>query len=493
MMIAPGVMLGSHRIVALLGRGGMATVYEAFDTRLERAVALKVLPPQFLHDETFARRFDQEARVIAKLEHPAIVPIYACGTDDGIPWMSMRLLGGGNMGTLLKNAPPDPVKALGILRRVAEALDYAHVRGVVHRDIKPANILFDRDGRACVGDFGLAQMLEGNPVVTRTGTVVGTPHYMAPEQALGNRLDHRCDVYSLGIVAYEMLFGRTPFTGDSPVAVLLKHVNEPLPVPAASRLPDALLRAIQKAAAKDPFERWPSAGAFAEALDTSLGVARISTTSVQRSAYERAEQHSEPRPGRLTIAAAAVLGTAALAWALVMPQPEPPREGGEQTTVVRPPDDKDGGNQPGPTVLPATACQGGERCTADQQEGTDSCAEGETRYSRRRNSNRRPAQERSGCNDGCVLVTYWTSVRRNGAVPTSAGGIEVPTAGPDGGTRHSRGQASDRRRPAAPGSQASCHSATSSSAARGGCDRGPTVHSPCDPDLSGGSGRRHNS
>lgn len=327
-MFAPGVMLGSHRIIALLGRGGMATVYEAYDTRLERAVALKVLPPQFLHDDTFARRFDQEARVIAKLEHPAIVPIYASGTDDGIPWMSMRLLGGGNMGALLKSVPPDPARAAGILKRVATALDYAHARGVVHRDIKPGNILFDRDGRACVADFGLAHMLEGNPVVTRTGTVIGTPQYMAPEQALGKALDHRCDVYSLGIVAYEMLFGNTPFTGDSPVAVLLKHVNEPLPVPArAGRLPEALLRAIQKAVAKDPSERWPSAGAFAEALDTSLGVARISTTGVQHSAYERAEQHSESRPGRLTIAAAAMLGTAALAWVLVMPPrretPEP--------------------------------------------------------------------------------------------------------------------------------------------------------------------------
>jgi TonB family protein len=161
-------------------------------------------------------------------------------------------------------------------------------------------------------------------VATRTGTVLGTPHYMTPEQALGNRLDHRCDVYSLGIVAYEMLFGRTPFTGDSPVAVVLKHVNEPLPVPAASRLPDALLSAIQKAAAKDPLERWPSAGAFVEALEAGLGVARISSTVIGRSADERAEQHSESRPGRLTIAAAAVLGTAALAWVLVMPPRESP-------------------------------------------------------------------------------------------------------------------------------------------------------------------------
>jgi TonB family protein len=340
-MFAPGVMLGPHRIVSLLGRGGMATVYEAYDTRLERAVALKVLPPQFLHNETFARRFDHEARVIARLEHPAIVPIYASGTDDGIPWMSMRLLGGGHMGTLLKNARLDPDRAVEILKRVAEALDYAHARGVVHRDIKPANILFDRDGRACVGDFGLAHMLEGNPVFTRTGTVLGTPHYMAPEQARGEGVDHRCDVYSLGIVAYEMLFGRTPFTGDSPVAVLLKHVNEPLPVPAASGLPEALFRAIQKAAAKDSLERWPSAGAFAEALDSALGVARISSAGVERSVDERTPQGSESRPGRLTVAAAAVLGIAALAWALLIPMRESPAEapgtnGGEPPTVQSP-------------------------------------------------------------------------------------------------------------------------------------------------------------
>lgn len=345
-------MLGSHRIVALLGRGGMATVYEAYDTRLERAVALKVLSSQFLHNETFARRFDQEGRVIARLEHPAIVPIYASGTDDGIAWMSMRLLGGGNMRTLLKDAPPDPVRAAGILRRVAEALDYAHARGVVHRDIKPANILFDWDERACVGDFGLAHMLEGNPVVTRTGTVVGTPQYMAPEQALGKGVDLRCDVYSLGIVAYEMFFGRVPFTGDSPVAVLLKHVNEPLPVPPASRLPEALLRAIQKAAAKDPSERWPSAGGFAEALDVSLGVARISSTVVGSSADERIQEQSESRPGRLTIAAAAVLGTAALAWALIMPMRESPAatslaNAGEPTT-------QDTREQPPSVDTPAT-------------------------------------------------------------------------------------------------------------------------------------------
>ena len=184
--LAPGTTVGLFQIVGVLGRGGMATVYEAYDRRLERAVALKVLPPEFLHDGTFAKRFEHEARVIAKLEHPNIVPIYASGIDEGIPWMGMRLLAGGNMGTLLENGRPALSFAVQMLKDVADALDYAHARGVVHRDIKPTNILRDGSGRMCVADFGLAQMLEGGPGLTRTGTLVGTPQYMAPEQVLGN-------------------------------------------------------------------------------------------------------------------------------------------------------------------------------------------------------------------------------------------------------------------------------------------------------------------
>lgn len=161
--LSPGTTVGLFQIVGVLGRGGMATVYEAYDRRLERAVALKVLPPEFLHDGTFAKRFENEARVIAKLEHPNIVPIYASGIDEGIPWMGMRLLAGGNMGKLLENGRPALSFAVQMLRDVADALDYAHARGVVHRDIKPTNILRDGSGRMCVADFGLAQMLEGAP------------------------------------------------------------------------------------------------------------------------------------------------------------------------------------------------------------------------------------------------------------------------------------------------------------------------------------------
>ena len=206
-----------------------------------------------------------------------------------------------------------PRGSCGILNRVAEALDYAHAQGVVHRDIKPTNILFDRDERPCVGDFGLAQMMDGNAVVTRAGMVIGTPHYMAPEQALGKGVDRRCDVYSLGIVAYEMLAGTVPFMGDSPVAVLLQHVNDPLPPVPSGQLPEAVLRAIQKAAAKDPAERWPSAGVFAEALDAGFRAARSTPAIVGPSASGLTARPSRPWLQPRAIAAVALLGAAALA------------------------------------------------------------------------------------------------------------------------------------------------------------------------------------
>ena len=245
----------------------MAAVYEALDTQLQRPVALKVLPATCLHDVTFGRRFETEARLIAALEHPHIVPIYAAGIEAGIPWMSMRLLGGGSLSGLLQGRRLTPVEIIGLLRQVAAALDYAHAHGVVHRDIKPANILLDAAGAACVADFGLAQLMEAGSRLTQTGVLTGTPHYMSPEQALGKRVDHRCDVYSLGIVAYELLAGTTPFTSDSPVAVLLQHVHEPLPVPAVGPSGSRWMAPVQKATAKNPQERWASAGAFVGALE----------------------------------------------------------------------------------------------------------------------------------------------------------------------------------------------------------------------------------
>ena len=338
-ILPPGTTVGPFQIVGVLGRGGMATVYEAYEERLERAIALKVLPPEFLHAGTFARRFEKEAKVVAKLEHPNIVPIYASGISDGIPWMSMRLLGGGNMGTLLRKRRPDADHAVRLLRAVADALDYAHARGVVHRDIKPTNILLDDAGGVYVGDFGLAQMLDGAPGVTRSGTLTGTPQYMAPEQVLGNQADHLSDVYSLGIVAYEVFVGAIPFTADSPVAVLMKHVNEPLPVPPDGLLAPALMRALRRAAAKQPGDRWPSAGAFAAALETAVGVPH-GRPALHDGGW--ADRH--PARSRLAwtgAAAGVVLATAGLTWfAVRQPPPDqtpaPPSASEQLSDAVQP-------------------------------------------------------------------------------------------------------------------------------------------------------------
>jgi len=294
-------MIGPFRILGVLGVGGMATVYQAYDSSLERDVALKVLPPEYLHEESFARRFRQEARVIARLEHPNIVPIYASGIDQGIPWMSMRLLAGGSLGAAIGRGGSSLDQSVRVLRSVADALDYAHARGIIHRDIKPTNILLDHADHVCVADFGLAYMMDLGLPLTRSGSVAGTPQYMAPEQGLGKGIDHRCDIYSLGVVAFEMLTGSAPFTADSPVAVLLKHVNEPLPAVPPDVAPPGVIRAVQKALEKDPEHRWSSAGEFVLELEKNLDAPWAPVAAPPR------------RRGRLAWA----FGTAALAVAIV--------------------------------------------------------------------------------------------------------------------------------------------------------------------------------
>ena len=262
-------MHGPFRIVGVLGKGGMATVYEAYEAPLERVVALKVLPAALMHDGTFANRFNLEARLEARLEHPNIVPVYASGIDAGLPWMSMRLLDGGSLSDLIGPEGLSIEHTIRILRSVAEALDYAHASGVVHRDLKPSNILLDRSNRVYIADFGLAFLLEGHEELTRSGTILGTPHYMAPEQGLGQDVDHRCDLYSLGVIAYEMLTGTTPFRGSSPIALLMQHATDPVPVPPRALVPDAQFAVLRKALAKKAEQRWQSGGEFVAALESS--------------------------------------------------------------------------------------------------------------------------------------------------------------------------------------------------------------------------------
>jgi serine/threonine-protein kinase len=301
-VFASGETFGAYRIVEPLGRGGMASVYKAYEAALDRYVALKVLPGEFLHDETFAERFRREAKVVARLEHPNIIPIHAFGIEGGIPWMAMRLISGGALSSLLRAGRLTHERIITILRGGADALDYAHGKGVVHRDVKPQNILLDEAERVYLADFGIAKMVEGSGALTQTGMITGTPQYMAPEQATGQPVDQRVDIYALGVVAYEMLTGRVPFAADTPVAVLMKHVTEPMPIPPASTVPEPLVRALLKGMAKRPEERWASAGAFVRALEQ--GLAEVPTAS-------------------LPVAATATVPAAALRPAPTMPPPGP--------------------------------------------------------------------------------------------------------------------------------------------------------------------------
>jgi serine/threonine protein kinase len=259
-----------------VGRGGMAVVYRATDLRLHRTVAIKVLPPDVAFNSDVRVRFIREAQTAAQLSHPNIVPIYAVDEKDNgsVVFFVMSYVDGESLGARLKREGAWPVEqTVRVLRDVADALAYAHARGVVHRDIKPDNILIERaSGRPMVTDFGIARATAGDSRLTVTGVAVGTPAYMSPEQALGEReLDGRSDLYSLAVVGYHMLTGETPFKASNTPAMLVKHVSE-RPRPVRERRPEVpayLAVAIDRALAKRPEDRWADAAEFRDALDSA--------------------------------------------------------------------------------------------------------------------------------------------------------------------------------------------------------------------------------
>lgn len=254
-----------------IGRGGMSVVYRARDRRLNRPVAIKVLPPELAHDPAIRARFTREAQTSAQLSHAHIVPIYDVGEREGLAYFVMAIVSGGNLAMLLTREPRQPVEEVRrLLCEIADALAYAHLRGVIHRDIKPDNILLDEaTGRVLVTDFGIARAIEASTRLTVTGIAVGTPAYMSPEQAVGDReIDGRSDLYSLGVLGYQMLTGRLPFNAGNSMALLLKHVAEP-PPPIGELRPDApraLREAIERSLMKSPEDRWPTVAAMREAL-----------------------------------------------------------------------------------------------------------------------------------------------------------------------------------------------------------------------------------
>ncbi|TEU19216.1 MAG: serine/threonine-protein kinase [Anaerolineales bacterium] len=342
-----GRTLGKYRLIERLGRGGMAEVYRAYQPRLERDVAVKVMLGYLAEDEKFVGRFEREAKAVAALHHPHIVQIYDSDVEDDVYYMVMEYIGGETLKARLKRLNAERKRmslddVARIFRALCDALDYAHAQGCIHRDIKPANVMFDGE-RLVLTDFGIASIVGGTRY-TASGAMVGTPAYMSPEQGQGDPGDVRSDVYSLGIILYEMVTGRLPYDADTPLAIVLKHLNEPLPPPSQVRadVPLTVERVILKALAKSPDDRYQSAGALAEALEAAVESAEVPAEALPplrepRVAAAPPAPVAEPAPPRRqmlwALVGVAALAVVALAVAALLILPD---RGGEAEPTVSP-------------------------------------------------------------------------------------------------------------------------------------------------------------
>lgn len=295
-----GQNLGPYENLEPIGEGGMASVYRAIQPSLHRSVAIKVLPPHFAQDPTFVDRFEREARTIAQLDHPNILPVYDFGREGDVFYLVMKYVRGQTLKDRMGRLWP-PAETLPLLRQIAAALDHAHEAGVIHRDIKPGNVLIDQQGNAYLSDFGLVKTAHGSIQLTATGMVVGTPAYMSPEQAEGRPVDTRTDIYSLGVILYEMLTGRVPFQADTPMGVVIKHITEPLPPPRRFNpaLPEGIEAVLSRALSKAPPDRFASAGEMVEALARAIeggATPEVSAPPVPAPRPERALEDTTPLP-----------------------------------------------------------------------------------------------------------------------------------------------------------------------------------------------------
>jgi hypothetical protein len=252
-----GTRLGQYEIVERLGGGGMAVVYRAVQQPLGREVALKALSSELFQDEGFVKRFETEAKTLAKLDHPNILPIYDFEVTEGVAFLTMPLIRGGTLRDILNRGPLDPLTAWRYLREIGDGLQHAHDAGIVHRDLKPTNVLIHADGRAMLADFGLARGAGQPTHLTTIGLAIGTPGYMAPEQVMGHDVDKRADIYAMGVLTFEMLTGRLPYIGSNRMEVAYATVNSPIPsaVKLNTALPDELDQLLTKVLAKDPAQR----------------------------------------------------------------------------------------------------------------------------------------------------------------------------------------------------------------------------------------------
>ncbi|HEY2371667.1 MAG TPA: protein kinase [Gaiellaceae bacterium] len=293
----PGEVIAErYEVEELVGTGGMSSVYRARDRMLERFVALKVLHPHYGDDEEYVERFRREARSVAQLSHPHIVTVIDRGEDGGQQFIVFEYVDGENLKQLITRTGPLPARrALELAIEIADALAFAHDHGLIHRDVKPQNVLLTPDGDAKVTDFGIARSLDVEHGVTQTGTVLGTSNYLSPEQASGKPTTPATDVYSLGIVLYELLTGEVPFPGDNFVAVAMKHLNEPPPDVLEQRrdIPMRLAAAVDRALEKDPALRFPSMDQFAREMRQCLAELDAPVEDVDRTLITRRAVISE--------------------------------------------------------------------------------------------------------------------------------------------------------------------------------------------------------
>ncbi len=297
----PGeVIADRYELVELVGTGGMSSVYKAHDRLLERNVALKMLHPHYGDDDEYVERFRREARAVAQMSHPNIVTVIDRGEDDGQQYIVFEYVDGENLKQLVERTGPLPARrAVELGLATADALAFAHEHGLVHRDVKPQNVLLTPDGEAKVTDFGIARSLDVEQGVTQTGTVLGTSNYLSPEQASGKPVTPATDVYSLGIVLYELLTGDVPFPGENFVAVAMRHINEPLPDLTTQRpdVPLRLVAAIQRATEKDPTRRFGSMDQFAWELRQCL--AEMAEPDADRTFVAQSPVVRQSRPHRV--------------------------------------------------------------------------------------------------------------------------------------------------------------------------------------------------
>lgn len=304
----PGENVGPYRIIEQLGQGGMATVFKAYHASLDRYVALKVLHPAFTEDQTFIARFQREARLVAKLDHPNIVPIYDYSNHEGRPYLVMKFVEGETLKARMARGPLNSDELSRIIEAVGAGLSYAHKAGILHRDIKPSNVLLAPDGSIYLADFGLARIAQAGESTLSSDQIMGTPQYISPEQAMGKKdLDEGTDIYSFGVMLYEMVVGQVPFSADTPFSIIHDHIYSPLPMPRVinPNVPESVERVLLKALAKERADRYADVTSMVTAFKQAWQAAGVpmqgtSVTLAPKKAAPETSAKTEARPAAKT-------------------------------------------------------------------------------------------------------------------------------------------------------------------------------------------------